>query len=544
MGSVYLAEHVLSRKQLALKIVHPHLCRGPYAAERFKREVSAAAEIGHPGIVQVYDAGVDETGAFFMAMELLQGETLGDRLRRSWPGMRTAVQLVRGMLDPLSEAHARGFVHRDLKPDNIFLAVDDHGQERVKLLDFGLAREVSKSGPTRTGITFGTPEYMSPEQAISARQVRPPGDVWSVGAMCYELLSGRHPFHGETPNAVMANAIKEPLTPLTVAAPHVPEPLGRFVEQCLEKQPEARPPHARAMLEGLDRVLDRLTLSDVAPTTGQHPTSVSTDMSVPPLDVPFRSRLDGGAASKPARSGGWLGRASRVPSESGPAPRRPRPAVSRYTLWGLGALSVLMFGGALGALLVSRTPDASSGALPPAEPSLRPVQAASAVLPRAVSVANAPIPPGELPSAPPPFGEEPSPSTAAKSSEGAQPPKRAGAPAEALRRADEPDPGERARQAERRLRRHARPAQPRRPRRLTAAELDRVEDCYRLNRMRCVLEGLRGRARTARQRVMLINASERTLGRPASAPLVHDFLRRHPRHAMARIFAERYQHLF
>ncbi|MEQ8895045.1 MAG: serine/threonine-protein kinase, partial [Sandaracinaceae bacterium] len=251
MGSVYVAEHALSKKKLALKLVHPYLCRGRQGVERFRREVSAAAEIDHPGIVQVYDAGTDDDGGFFMAMELLEGESLGDRLRRSWPGMKSAVALVDGMLEPLAKAHAKGFVHRDLKPDNIFLAVLDDGGERVKLLDFGLAREVDKSGATRTGITFGTPEYMSPEQAMSARKVRAPGDVWSVGVMLYELLSGDHPFTGETPNAIMANAIKEPLPSLRERAPHVPLPLARVIERALEKEPKARPQSAGELLEEL-----------------------------------------------------------------------------------------------------------------------------------------------------------------------------------------------------------------------------------------------------------------------------------------------------
>ncbi|MCZ7684993.1 MAG: protein kinase [Sandaracinaceae bacterium] len=129
----------------------------------------------------------------------------------SGPAWRARCASWRGMLEPLAKAHAKGFVHRDLKPDNVFLTEEEGGRERVKILDFGLAREVTKGGPTRTGITFGTPEYMSPEQAMSARKVRAPGDVWSVGVMLYELLSGTHPFSGETPNAIMANAIKEPL---------------------------------------------------------------------------------------------------------------------------------------------------------------------------------------------------------------------------------------------------------------------------------------------------------------------------------------------
>ncbi len=239
MGSVYLAEHVLSRKKLALKVVHPYLCKGRQGVERFRREVSAAAEIDHPGIVQVYDAGVDDDGGFFMAMELLEGESLGDLLRRHWPGLRRSVELIEGILEPLAKAHAKSFVHRDLKPDNVFVAVDDDGRERVKILDFGLAREVTKGGPTRTGITFGTPEYMSPEQAMSARKVRAPGDVWSIGVMLYELVSGEHPFDGETPNAIMANAIRSAPAALGEGAPRAGAAGG--VDRALSGQ-EARGP--------------------------------------------------------------------------------------------------------------------------------------------------------------------------------------------------------------------------------------------------------------------------------------------------------------
>lgn len=265
MGSVYIGEHTLSRKRMALKIVFPYLCKGRAGVERFRREVSAAAQIDHPGIVQIFDAGQDDDGGFFMAMELLRGESLGDRLRRDWPGMATAVGIVEQMLEPLAKAHAKGFIHRDLKPDNIFLSVDDEGRQRVKLLDFGLAREVDKGGTTRTGITFGTPEYMSPEQAMSARKVRSPGDVWAVGAMLYELLSGEHPFTGETPNAIMANAIKEPLVPLREKAPHVPEELANVVERTLEKEPADRPQTAGEMLEALRGVLTKIELDETVP---------------------------------------------------------------------------------------------------------------------------------------------------------------------------------------------------------------------------------------------------------------------------------------
>ncbi|MBX3269170.1 MAG: protein kinase [Sandaracinaceae bacterium] len=292
MGSVFIAEHTLSQKRMALKVVHPYLCRGRQGVERFKREVSAAAQIDHPGIVQVFDAGVDDDGGFFMAMELLTGESIGDRLRREWPGMATAVRWIEQMLEPLAKAHEKGFVHRDLKPDNVFLSIDADGRERVKILDFGLAREVTKGGPTRTGITFGTPEYMSPEQAMSARKVRPPGDVWSVGVMLYELLSGEHPFTGETPNAIMANAIKEPHPPLADKAPHVPPELAAVVERALEKEPEHRPQTAGEFLVALRAVTGRVTLDETVPPAPVAPPRWDEESEEPlaSSDFPVRPR--------------------------------------------------------------------------------------------------------------------------------------------------------------------------------------------------------------------------------------------------------------
>jgi serine/threonine-protein kinase len=266
MGVVYKAEHTLSRKKLAIKVLHPHLSHGKQAVERFKREVSAAAEIDHPGIVQVFDAGVDTDGSFYMAMELLAGESLASRARTNWPGTKTAVQLVIGMCDPLAKAHEKGFVHRDLKPDNVFIAKDDEGRERVKILDFGLVREVStRRGPTMTGVTFGTPEYMSPEQAMSAKKAGIPADVWSLGVILYELLAGRHPFTGETPNAVMANAIKEPFPPLAEVAPHVPGEVAAVVEKCLTKDPAGRPANAGELGVLLRDVAQRVELDDAVP---------------------------------------------------------------------------------------------------------------------------------------------------------------------------------------------------------------------------------------------------------------------------------------
>ena len=268
MGVVYKAEHVLSKKKLAIKLLHPHLSHGKQAVERFRREVSAAAEIDHPGIVQVFDAGMDSDGSFYMAMELLEGQSLASLMKREWPGARRAIEIVLELCEPLGRAHAKGFIHRDLKPDNVFLARDpETGVERVKLLDFGLAREITKKGTTESGVTFGTPEYMAPEQSMSAKHASTQADVWSVGVMLYELLSGFHPFTGETPNAIMVAAIKEPHEPLAPRAPHVPAPICEVVERALVKNVALRIPTAGELAEALHRAVDASpALDDRAPT--------------------------------------------------------------------------------------------------------------------------------------------------------------------------------------------------------------------------------------------------------------------------------------
>jgi serine/threonine-protein kinase len=269
MGVVYKAEHVLSKKKLAIKLLYPHLTHGAQAVERFKREVSAAAEIDHPGIVQVFDAGVDSDGSFYMAMELLDGESLASVMKRDWPGTRRSLELILELCEPLSRAHAKGFIHRDLKPDNVFLARDpETGVERLKLLDFGLARDLGKKGTTESGVTFGTPEYMAPEQSMSAKSAGTASDVWSVGVMLYELLSGFHPFEGETPNAIMVAAIKDPHLPLRDRAPHVPASICEVVERTLIKNVPLRVATAGALADQLHAAIDACgTLDDQRPAT-------------------------------------------------------------------------------------------------------------------------------------------------------------------------------------------------------------------------------------------------------------------------------------
>lgn len=398
MGVVYKAEHVLSRKKLAIKILHPHLCHGRQAVERFRREVSAAAEIDHPGIVQVFDAGVDNDGSFYMAMELLDGESLGARTRREWPGTRTAVELIIGMCAPLARAHEKGFVHRDLKPDNVFIARDHTGVETVKLLDFGLVREVTRRGPTQSGITFGTPEYMAPEQAMSAKKADVGADVWSVGVMLYELLAGRHPFTGETANAVMANAIKEPHPRLAEVAPHVPEELARIVEKCLEKDPARRPRHAGELGAALRTLTTRTTLDDQRPQNPVLRSHIESDED----DVEEGQASDGldldehALLSSPSPQAGALdalaARAGLDPTDPGGRPTKPNKTLARYGAWvavGAGALGLV---GVIGWALSQRDGAAIVATQLPEAP--------SAVAPVVVGEATVAVPAAEEPAAP------------------------------------------------------------------------------------------------------------------------------------------------
>ncbi len=196
MGTVYYAEHVvLSNRRVAVKVLNDDGARDPEQVERFFDEARAANRIGHPGIVDVIDLGT-ERGAHYLVMELLEGETLGariERVKRLAPA--DVVTILAQACDALAAAHERGIVHRDLKPENLFLARTPTG-ERVKILDFGIAKLMGSADVqrTRTGLVIGTPTYMSPEQCVGDRNLDTRSDVYSLGVVGYEMLAGRPPF--------------------------------------------------------------------------------------------------------------------------------------------------------------------------------------------------------------------------------------------------------------------------------------------------------------------------------------------------------------
>ncbi len=317
MGSVYVAHHSLTHARVALKVLRSEVAGDAQAEERFLREVRAAAHIGHDGIVRVHDAGRSSDGRLFLAMELLEGETLEQRLLRA-PGDRLAsMEWLRKVLEPLAAAHAQGIVHRDLKPANVFIVLAADGSERVKLLDFGLARDLHDKSSTATGIALGTPYYMSPEQATQPRSVGTASDIWSMGVMMYQVLCGAMPFDGETLHAVVIRSSVEPHIPTGQRAPELDARLAALVDQCLEKDPRNRPPSAAALRERLDALLElpeiqqdlerpvaiteRAQRSQHAADTERMPFA-QTALSLPPPELTERAR----AAREQGSQGSWL----------------------------------------------------------------------------------------------------------------------------------------------------------------------------------------------------------------------------------------------
>jgi len=255
MGAVYLARHTATLGRCALKLIHDHAEDG-HSHARFLREARAPAEIGHPGIVQVLDAGVDTDGTMFVAMELLSGQSYRGVLQRTDATLGEKIALLLEALEPLAVAHRKGFVHRDLKPENLFVVSNPLGGPRVKLLDFGIARDGGAAELTETGVLVGSVKYVAPEQARSARDASPASDVWSVGVMLYEAAFGDVPFAGSSSFDVLVKIHGGKFTPLRERVPDVPVAYEALVHRCLSQEPNERPRDAAALADALAPILE------------------------------------------------------------------------------------------------------------------------------------------------------------------------------------------------------------------------------------------------------------------------------------------------
>jgi serine/threonine protein kinase len=251
MGAVYLSEHVAIEKRIALKVLHPEYASKADIVTRFHQEAVSASRIKHPNVLEIFDFGQLDNGSFYLAMEFLEGNDLADEIQRHRVldparGLSFALQICRA----LSAAHAKGVVHRDMKPENVFLQRTPDGEEIVKIVDFGIAQlrtnEEAAAGAkqrrlTRTGMIFGTPEYMSPEQA-GGKHADLRADVYAVGIILYEMFTGAVPFTGETFLGVLAKHLNETAPPLCAVYPEVAISLElqATILRALEKDPDAR----------------------------------------------------------------------------------------------------------------------------------------------------------------------------------------------------------------------------------------------------------------------------------------------------------------
>lgn len=249
-GTVFLGEHIHVGRAVAVKVLRAALAGEARVAERFAREARIISGLEHPHTVKLFDFGWLDDGRPYLVTEFLEGETLADRLERGPLTVAESVRVTTAVLGALSEAHGQGIVHRDLKPSNVFLQVGSDG-DRVRVLDFGIARHGMSTTLTEPGMIMGTPAYMSPEQSLRD-DIDGRSDLYSLGAILFECVTGRPPFIAPHPQTLILKHALMPAPRLSDVADGLPGALEAVVARLLEKNPEQRPrdaEHAQAMLQ-------------------------------------------------------------------------------------------------------------------------------------------------------------------------------------------------------------------------------------------------------------------------------------------------------
>ncbi len=414
MGVVWVAHSLVLGVDVALKLIHTDL-GGSTGGTRMAREAHAAARLGHPAMVRVFDFGWTSRADPFLVMELVQGESLGSILRRELrlPAIQ-AVQLLLPLADGLRSAHDKGIVHRDVKPDNILIARDEFGRQQPKLLDFGIAKVDQTLANedrklTQEGVALGSPEYMSPEQASGREDIDHRSDVWALCVVLYESITGKMPFDRPNYNALMQAIIHDGALPTTDFSAGDPD-LWRVIERGLQKNPENRWSSMTELGEALALWLYEHGVKEDISANSLRAVWLDGSLSGVRMDLssmmPQRSSrppaLDSGAhLAQAAKRLKPTDRPSLVSQQSAPTVARRsiavRPPVRRW-LWAVGLGAALVLG--LGAGLLFRggratpplpvnarlnAPPALAAAAPPAaEPTPTPVPTT------AVSAAAAP----------------------------------------------------------------------------------------------------------------------------------------------------------
>lgn len=382
-GRVFRADDLQTGTPAAVKLLHPHVISSPVLRARYQREARLAASVEHPGLCRFYDAGENDEAAW-IAMELLEGTTFADWLDANPPGheerLSRGLRVLRAVLEPLAALHDIGVIHRDIKPDNIFLVSSNAFEGAVKLLDLGIARDEDAVSATQTGVTFGTPLYMSPEQAMDPRACTAAADVWSFGAMLYEVLTGRPPFDGPAPAAIWIAALQEPHAPLSESVPAWARAFQPLVDRCLAKSPGQRFANARATADAWDMLGIALPQLE--------------DRMTVPIRLPPRSasRSQAEAIAEPTRTGGsppgtleTRGPATHTLAQVSAATTVPLPAVEDRTpsaRWPRVAIAAALVAVSAGVVYRLSLPEAAVPVVPAA---VDPEPTAAGVVPEAPS---------------------------------------------------------------------------------------------------------------------------------------------------------------
>ncbi len=293
MGAVYAAEHTLMHKRVAVKVLHAEMSQMSEVVSRFEREAMAASHIEHPNVAAATDFGKLDDGSFFLVLEFIEGKSLREALNAGGFTARRAMHVAKQIASALSRAHGLGIVHRDLKPENVMLVTRDGDPDFVKVLDFGIAKvPVGELAPkstagealTQAGMIYGTPEYMPPEQALG-EEVDKRADIYALGVMTYEMLTGRRPFDDESKVKLLGKHISAPVPPMPPER-QVPPDLEALVNKMLAKATSDRVQEAKDVIDALDAMTTPspggVTSSQQLPIVRSHP-SLPSLPSMPSL---------------------------------------------------------------------------------------------------------------------------------------------------------------------------------------------------------------------------------------------------------------------